>query len=83
MADREDLQRLGQCVVHVVDQAGEDLRQYRRAVGEGRCGVEQLLAQGVEGLAHDRALIAWRPPSRKPVHSPPSDLLRGSTTPCR
>lgn len=83
VADREDLQRLGQGVVHVVDQAGEDFRQGDRTVGEGGGRVEELLAQGVEGLAHDKALIAWRPPSRKPVQGPPSFLLRGSITPCR
>ena len=44
VADREDLQRLGQRVVHVVDQTGEDLRQHRRSVGERSRRVEQLLA---------------------------------------
>src|SRR5215471_381967 len=87
MADREDLERLTHRAVDVVDDAEQDALQRAGPVSERRRGFLQLCAQGAEGAlghgAHDRAVIALRPPSRNSGQAPPSSLLRGSTTPCR
>ncbi len=45
VADREDLQRLGEGVADVVDEPGEDLRQRGRPAAERLRGAEELLPQ--------------------------------------
>ncbi len=81
VAHREDLQLLAQRPVDVVDHARQDAGTARRASpAKAAAASQQLLAQGGErALGHESVAIAWRPPSRKSTHSPPSFLLRGST----
>ncbi len=58
VTDREDLERLTESVIHVVDDSAEDVRQRGRAVREGFGGAEQLRPEGIERPAHDRVAIA-------------------------
>jgi len=74
VADGEDLQRLAQGLLDIIDEAGEERTHSHSAPGERLRGVEQLLAQGREvgevgkfgGWGHGclgRIPLTLRPPS--------------------